>query len=137
MKLYILFVFALIIFNAELHSQSDKVNFKTGKFTYSRQYIFNGDTLYFPNQVRLDTVKVVRSADIQTEYSSGTDQSVFGIRWVSDSLYILTAIKPRKGSFNIGETIEVKILSVNGNTYRYRSSSRIGTIECTMIKLGD
>jgi hypothetical protein len=131
----ITFLFVSIIAYAQQKDKDDYSDFRTGKFTYSKSYEFNGKTYHYSSNINLDTVRVIRTKDRQTElYPEDGKKSVYAIRWVSKFSYEMTLLESTKGLFAKGDKIVVDILSRTDSSYTYISKSKLGSIKATLIK---
>ena len=132
-----LFMFMTILALAQNSSTSKYADFKSGYFTFGREYEFEGTKYRFSDVLNLDTIRIIRVNNRQTELypEDGNKYSIYDITWVNDSAYVMTLAETTKGTFNIGDRIDVRILSRTANSYSYISDSKLGRIKATIIKI--
>lgn len=131
----LIFIFSSLIFSCANCQSKDYSDFKIGKFTYSKNYEFNDTPLMFPNNLNLDTVRVVRTIYEQKELYPGVNRySIYKIKWLDIYSYELELLETTMGIFNKGDRINVQIISRTDSSYNYISKSKLGKIKCTLIK---
>ena len=121
---YFILLFSLVVFNCS-SKPKDCSDFKTGTFWY----LYN----------KSSTV-VKRNDSIQVEISDKENQIITGsIKWLSDCKYVLTYtdFSNNPNDKRIGVIIDVDILEVSGEKYRYRAYNDLKSITGWMIKVSD
>jgi hypothetical protein len=131
----ITFLFVSIITNAQQKGKVDYSDFKSGKFTYGEYYEFNEKVYHYPAYINLDTVRVIRTKDRHIElYPEDGKKSIYDIRWISKSSYVMTLLESTRGLFTKGDKMVVEIISRTDSSYTYISNSKFGSIKATLIK---